>query len=162
MRRSEAEMDQVRRKYREKIFQPEFREKSAKDQGLELGVSDQTIYNWKSEISPERWQQILDMTRKQSAKQTLDIDDGLYRKARAGDAVACKLWYEIHGWSPRQINENLNKNAEMEGVNESELAAKIAEGLSPEALEAILAKKKAVGAPEGVISMEEVKEANGK
>lgn len=122
----DAELAIKKQEWDRKILWPDFREKSFKEQGEEIGVSGQTISNWRKEISGERWQQILDMTRKEAAAPTLEVDDALLRKAKGGDVGAMKLWYEIHGWSPRQINENVNKS-EFDGLSASEKLAKAKE-----------------------------------
>lgn len=113
-RRDIAEMDQIKRRWKERLFQPDFRDLSYADQGKELGVSGMTIGNWRREIHPARWQEILDMTRKESAGPTLEIDDALRRQALGGDVAAIKLWYEIHGWSPKQNLEISRRDPELD------------------------------------------------
>jgi len=72
------------------------------------------------------------MTREQSARQTLEVDDGLHRKARGGDAVAAKLWYEIHGWSPKQNLEiTKGRDKELDGKANFDLLRELVKGLSP-------------------------------
>jgi len=160
-RRLEAEMSQLRAKWRERIFDPEFRSRSYGEQGSELGVSAQTISNWRNEINDKRWAEILEMSRQQIAKQGFDIDAALYKKAKEGDVPAIKLWKEsMEGWSPKQINENLNRNSEIESLSDEELKARKLKALIDEVsegdLEKALAEKKA-----GVVHLDNFKEASG-
>lgn len=101
-RRTKNETALKREEYRERIFRPEFRNKSNAAQGRELGVGGNLITKWRSEISASRWREILEMTREQAAEPTLEVDDALFAAARSGDVGAMRLWYEIHGWSPKQ------------------------------------------------------------
>jgi hypothetical protein len=160
-RREEAEMIQLRRKWRERILSPDFRALSYKEQGKELGVSDQTISNWRNEITPARWQEILDMTVNHSAEPTLSINDALRAKALSGDVPAIKLWHEIiRGWSSKQINENWNRNSDIENLSDEELKARklkaLMDEVSEEELEKALAEKKA-----GIVRLDDLKEASG-
>ena len=140
-------MIQLRRQWNERIFDPAFRDLSYREQGLELGVAPSTIGEWRKEINPKRWAEILEMTRQESAVHSLSVDAALHKKAMTGDPQAIKLWYErIEGWSPRQVNENINKNVELEGLSEEELLAKSLEGVPAEVLARILSKK-GLGAP---------------
>ena len=132
-RREAAEIENIHRLWKEKIFQPEFREMSFTDQGKELGVSGQTISNWRKAVKPERWQQILDMTRKDAALPTLEVDDALLRTAKSGDVPAMKLWYEIHGWSPKQnVEVTRGQDKELDPGMVFEVVKEALKNLTPE------------------------------
>ncbi len=135
-RRLEAEISNIRDEWRRKIFQPEFRELSFTAQGKELGVSAVTISNWRKEIGANRWQEILDMTRKEAALPTLEVDDALLRAAKGGDVAACKLWYEIHGWSPKQ-------NLEVSRGPDVELSPEAVFGVVKDAMKLLTPEQKA-------------------
>ena len=135
-RRSDVEMSNIRDEWRRKIFHPEFRELNYVEQGKALGVSAQTVCNWRGEIGSERWQQILDMTRKEAAGPTLEVDDALLRAAKGGDVAACKLWYEIHGWSPKQ-------NLEVSRGPDVELSPDAVFGVVKEAMKLLSVEQKA-------------------
>lgn len=147
-RREEAEMNQVRDRYLDLLLQVEFRLLSFTDQAKELGVSSQTVANWRKAISPERWKEIQRMTDLQVPKQSIEINDALYLKAKSQDVPAIKLWKESReGWSPTQINKNLNKDADLEGLSTEELTEKALAGIPAEILERVLERKKVKSDP---------------
>ena len=149
-KRTKLEMEVIRDRYKELIYRPDFREKTQAEQARELDVTPMSISNWRREIHPTRWQQILDMTRTQSAEPTLEVDDALLRSAKGGDVAAMKLWYEIHGWSPKQnLEVTRGKDVELSGEAIA-LAVRDAFGLLPnEQKRALLEELGGVKAVEG-------------
>src|SRR3990167_4871062 len=105
--RQNAEISEIKRVWRERLFDPDFRDLSQEKQGQEYGVSAQTIGNWRREIEEPEWNNILKTSRERIAKQSFEVDSALYRKAKGGDVQAIKLWKEsMEGGAPQAINEN--------------------------------------------------------
>lgn len=113
-------MHYKRRDWSERLYDPEFRGKTYREQAEEIGVSPQTIGNWKKELTPAQFENILKISHERLAGPKLEIETALYKKAKGGDVQAIKLWKEsIEGWSPKQINENFNKN-EIDSLSKEE------------------------------------------
>ena len=141
-RRGKMEMWETYSAWKDRLVDPEFRLWTYKKQGEEFGVSDQTISNWLKEVKSEDWDEILEKSRKNTAKAAAQVDSAMLKKALEGDVPAMKLWKEsIEGWSPRTINDNINRNADLEGKTEAELRAEILKGVPKEELAAALKDK---------------------
>lgn len=161
-RRPEAEIAAIKAEWMRRMEETEFRQLSGLEQGKQLGVADETIYRWARALTPEDWDAWLRKDNKFLAPKVLKVDDVLYKQAMSGDVQAIKLWKESkQGWSPTQINKNLNKSEETQGLSYEEMLEKAASAASPELLEKIAAKKREAEKASGVIPIEEIKESNG-
>lgn len=143
-RRKECEMNIIRNQWRELMEDTDFRGMSMEKQGEQLAVSGETVRRWMKEVDSEQWEAWLKKDNQFIAPKVLKVDDTLYRQALSGDVSAIKLWKESkQGWSPKQINENLNRNAELDDLSEEEMLERALDGVSVEAIARILTKKRA-------------------
>ncbi len=102
-KRTDAEMDIIWRKWKDKLYDFEFRDLSFKKQADILEVAPQTVSNWFKELSPANWENIKKIGGERIAPQTVKINDALYKKCLEGDVAAIKLWKEsMENWVPRQ------------------------------------------------------------
>lgn len=151
MNRSEAEMSEIRRVWKEKQYDQVFYDKSDLEQAKELGVSRVTIWNWKKAESPHFWEMVKAAYRQNSHQEIVKIDRAMFKAAQSGDVGAAKLVYErIEGWSPKQINENLNRSGDLKEKTDIELLKETLRGASPELLMEVLAEKRVPEAPKVV------------
>jgi len=60
--------------------------------------------------------------RKNSARQSAKVDQGLFKKAVTGDAAAAKLWYQrIEGWSEKKQHEFTDKNGNPQHIGTTQI-----------------------------------------
>lgn len=159
--RSEVEMDAAYRKWRELLYRPEFRDMTRVDQGKAVGVSHPVIKRWYEEMKPETWANILKTTREVAAEQSLEIDLALFRKAKAGDVAAIKLWKEsIEGWSPRQnVDITARAGGDITKAEQDDLLKSLLQGMTEEDIKRL---KEAPPKELTVTDLVRADEANGK
>lgn len=154
--RSEREMSELKFRWEQRMYNPEFNELSYPKQALEIGVGVATIGRWVSEASPAFWKNVAETIRNQYARFAPEIDIALIEQAKGGSLGHQQLYYQrFEGWSPKQTNENINKNADLDGMTLEEKKAEALKVFSLEELEKAIAAKKA---PSVVV---DPKESNG-
>lgn len=119
----------------------EYRAKTYEEKAEIVGTTLNTIYRWERELPADQWDKWLEDSRKKYARQFLKVDAALLRRATEDTASADLAYKRLEGWSPKTTNENLNRNADLEGKTDAELMADILKGVSKEQLEAALKEK---------------------
>lgn len=153
----EALMEPKRKEFFEKMGDPAFIILTDDEKGKIIGVTGMTMFRWRQQLTAEDWERISKLRDGMLVRETLEVDSAVINKAKAGDIEAAKLYYQkLTGWSPKQTNENINKNAELEGMSEEELLMKSLDGIPAEVLAKVLSKK-GLGAPS--VATEEPKKA---
>lgn len=144
-----GEMGLKRAKYLELLKDHDFVKKSREDQAQEVGVDRTTLWAWKKEITPAEWEKIRDDGRRVYAEHAPSIDAALIKKCLKGSEKAIELFYmRYEGWSPKQIQENINKggaSVSTEEVVETLLKAVPTERLAEEFGKRATGEKKVVG-----------------
>lgn len=88
-----------------------------------IGVSDDTIRKYLKEITPEKWEEIVEATGKKFAKDELEIRASIIAEAKGGSVEHQKLALQyIKGWSPKQTNENINRDVFSDMTPDEKLA----------------------------------------
>ncbi len=143
-RRRADEMAEIHQRWMDLMYQWEFNEKSDIDQAKELGVASQTIANWKKDASPAFWKNVADTIATQHARFAPAIYASLVREAEKGSLGHQELFFKrMQGWSPKQTNENLNRNVELEGKTDEEILMEVMRKADPALLKKVLDEKKA-------------------
>lgn len=143
-RKTIGEMYELKTRWEQRMHNPVFNEMKDSQQALEIGVDARLIKKWKAEASPAFWTNVAETIRNQYAEYAPEMDRALIREAQKGSLGHLELFYKrFEGWSPKQTNENINRNAEFEGKTDEELKAELVKGLSREELEKALLGKKA-------------------
>jgi hypothetical protein len=158
-RRTDAEIGYIKREWKELLFDPDFREKTYREQAAQLDVGISTIAEWKRGLSNEEWGNILKTSREKMARQSYEIDTALAKKARSGDVAAITLYKKaVEGWSEKLTQENINKNGDLEGKTPEEVLGLVLADASVEALQRALEAK----GIKNQIKMEVVDEEEGR
>ena len=139
-KRTEAEMGLVKRRWRELLYDVEFRELPFTKQGILLGVSPTTVSGWQAELNPSAWENIKKISIERVAPQSVKINDALYQKCLEGDVQAIKLWKEsIEGWIPRQDTGILRaRDKELDAMANEDLLKVILRDVGPEKVKEML------------------------
>jgi hypothetical protein len=152
MGRRVSDMEELKWKWEQRMHSPEFNELTRKQQALEIGVAPETVSRWHEKASPAFWENVAKTIRNQYSRYIPEVDRALLRAADKGNVAAIELVYKRHeGWSPTQRNENINKNADLEGKTDEELQMELLRKADPALLRKVLEEKKApdlVGIPE--------------
>jgi len=117
-----------------------------------LGVSRNCCDKYLKELEQTgEYEEILKNARKKYAREFLEVDAAMFQQAKGGNVEAAKTVYQKYeGWSPKQTNENINRNPEVEGLSDEELLKKALEMADKEALAKALAQKQGEIRPEVV------------
>ena len=130
--------------YKRRLLEPEFRNLTLREQAGSFNVVESTVSRWRQGISDDEWDTLLQESRKKVARQSLYVDATLYKKALEGDSQDRKLYYEkLENWSPRLIQENINKNGDLGEKTDTELRAEALKSFTAEELARALEEKKA-------------------
>lgn len=144
-------------KFSEAMRNPEFRKMSRKEQAEFLEITPTTLYTWIADLKDDDWVEINKEIDKKTAKVEIEIKDALAERAKV-DTKSAEFWFElVKGWSRKNINENINKNADLDGMTLEEKKAEALKLYTPEELAKALAEKKA---PSQVV-MPDKAEGNG-
>lgn len=145
-KRPDKEISEIKWTWEQRMHAPEFNEMSMSDQAKELGVNRVTIGKWYKESSPAFWKNVAETIRNQYTVYAPSIDKALIREAQGGSLGHQELFYKrFEGWSPTQRNENVNRNADLEGKSDEELQMEMLRKADPELLRKVLGEKKAPG-----------------
>ena len=140
-RRPEREMAVIKAEWLRLMEDAEYRAKTYEERASIIGTTMNTLYNWERDLSTDQWDKWLADSRKKYARAFLKVDAGLLRRAEEDTASAQLAYQRLEGWSPKQTNENLNRNADLEGKTDAELQQEVLKGVSKEALEKALKEK---------------------
>lgn len=143
-RRSEYEMGQLRDKWKELLWREEFYNATSSEQARQLGVTPQTVINWKNGMSDLFWEKYVKSFKEKLQPEIGAILMAMVKKAKGGDVAASTLVLQrVEGWSPKNTQENLNKNADLDGMTLEEKKREALKLYTPEELAKALAEKKA-------------------
>jgi hypothetical protein len=143
-RRSDLEMLQLRERWKELLWREEFYNGTPDEQGKILGVSGETIRNWRSGMSLEFWQKYVDSFKEKLQPEFAAIMMAQIREAKKGNVSSAEFVFKrAEGWSPKQTNENINRNPELEGLSDEDLKNLVVKDMSREELLKALEGKKA-------------------
>lgn len=140
-RRPDREMEAIKANWMELMTDAEYRSKPCAERAELVGTNENTIYRWEREITADQWDKWLQDSRKKYARHFLKVDAGLLRRAAEDTASAQLAYQRLEGWSPKQTNENLNRNADLEGKTDEELRDEVLKNVPKEALEKALKEK---------------------
>jgi hypothetical protein len=147
--RPESEMKELHEQWEKLMCQPEFNELSHKEQAQRIGVSDRTLDKWHLEAPQSFWDNVASTIRSQYSQYAPKVDMSVIKAAQNGSYQHQELFYKrFEGWSPKQTNENINRNPELEGLSDTELMEKALKDVPRDVLLKVLNEKKA---PEQVV-----------
>lgn len=157
-RRTELEMEQLRERWKEMLWREEFYNATSSEQARQLGVTPQTVINWKNGMSDLFWEKYVKSFKEKLQPEFAGIMMAMIKKAKGGDVAASQFVFQrAEGWSPKNTQENLNKNADLDGMTLEEKKKEALKLYTPEELAKALEEKKA---PSQVV-MPEKAEGNG-
>ena len=145
-KRPEHEMELALEQWRKRMYHEDFSEMTDAEQAKEIGVAVGTIGKWHKTQTKAFWENRESTMRGMYAKHMPQIDLAVIKKAKLGDTNAAELSYKrFEGWSPKQTNENINRNAEFEGKSDEEIQLETLRKADPGLLKRVLGEKGALG-----------------
>lgn len=143
-RRTELEMEQLRERWKEMLWREEFYNATSSEQARQLGVTPQTVINWKNGMSDLFWEKYVKSFKEKLQPEFAGIMMAMIKKAKGGDVAASQFVFQrAEGWSPKSTNENINRSADFEGKTDEEIELEMLRKADPEKLKKVLAEKKA-------------------
>lgn len=156
-KRPEHEMEALEEEWKKRMYREEFSEMSKGAQAKDLGVGIGTIYKWHEGQTKAWWDNRASSMRSMYAQHMPEIDSAVLKKAKTGDINAAELAYKrFEGWSPKQTNENINRNGDLEGKTDEEILLEMLRKAPKELVDKVQAER---GAPGVVVEAE--KSGNG-
>lgn len=165
-RRSDSDMEVLKQRWKELLWREEFFNGSLAEQAKELGVTPQTVSHWRSNASDAFWEKYVKSFKEKLQPEFAGIMMAMIKKAKGGDVAASQFVFQrAEGWSPKNTQENLNKNADLDGMTLEEKKKEALKLYTPEELAKALAEKKAPGVvvewPENEYSQPKVEGGHG-